>query len=290
MPCLSRRWLVLCVSMLCGMWSVEGVRGQSLQTVSGWTVRFLETGETASASPLEEGNLWVAVVPVGQSGELVELRSGLRNMPVVWSAFDPVSRVWIGRAASGALETKACAWSERSSWEEGAPLSHAEGGGKFLGRVKQIGGKVLPFALMRVGFPTDCPPVGSPLFGKEGQVMGLYFQNGTTRNEGYALPAAAVLRVKRDLVASKRLKKGWLGLSLKPENGVPQVTKVEAGSPAEKSGIQALDLLLTVGGRQVNDYADAVDAFFYLSPGVPTRMKFLRGVQEWEVTVTPTER
>jgi len=59
-------------------------------------------------------------------------------------------------------------------------------------------------------------------------------------------------------------------------------------SPAASAGVQPGDLLLSIGARQITDYADAVNAFFYVIPGQPVTAKLLRGVEQLEVTLTPT--
>jgi hypothetical protein len=43
-----------------------------------------------------------------------------------------------------------------------------------------------------------------------------------------------------------------------------------------------------VGSRQISDYADAANAFFYLIPGQAVRVKLLRGVDQLDFTLTPT--
>jgi S1-C subfamily serine protease len=79
-------------------------------------------------------------------------------------------------------------------------------------------------------------------------------------------------------------------LILRPDAAVPQVTRVQAGSPAAKAGVVPGDVLLEVGPRRLADYADAVNAFYFLRPGVGTPLRLKRGNQELQLTLTPEAR
>ena len=65
--------------------------------------------------------------------------------------------------------------------------------------------------------------------------------------------------------------------------------RVLPDSPAEAAGIKPNDVLLSIGPRQIKDYADAANAFFYLIPGEPVKVRVLRGVDPLEFTLTPTK-
>jgi hypothetical protein len=56
------------------------------------------------------------------------------------------------------------------------------------------------------------------------------------------------------------------------------------------AGVKTGDVLLQVGPRRLGEYADAVNAFFFLRPGVATPVKLKRGDQEVVVSLTPVER
>jgi S1-C subfamily serine protease len=119
-------------------------------------------------------------------------------------------------------------------------------------------------------------------------VAAIVFQESGSGNTGFAIPAEAVHRVQRDVCGGGRLVRGWLGLSLRAENQSPQIVRVLPNSPAAAVGIRPADVLVSVGSRQISDYADAANAFFYLIPGQAVRVKLLRGVDQLEFTLTPT--
>ena len=67
----------------------------------------------------------------------------------------------------------------------------------------------------------------------------------------------------------------------------PIIESVRPGSPAQKAGLQNGDVILSIGIRKVSDYAEVVDAFFYLIAGKPQVFKVLRGTEVKDITVTP---
>jgi S1-C subfamily serine protease len=155
------------------------------------------------------------------------------------------------------------------------------------GWVKQIGGKVLPLALMQVNFDQAVPPPGAPILDQQGKIVGIVFQGTNSGNAGYAIPAEAVHRVGRDVCNGGRLMRGWLGLSLNSESRSPRVLRVLPDSPAAEAGVLPGDVLLAVGSRQIADYVDVANAFFYLMPHETTQVRLLRGGKPLDFSITP---
>jgi S1-C subfamily serine protease len=154
------------------------------------------------------------------------------------------------------------------------------------GWVKQVGGKVLPLALLQVNFDAAVPPPGTPLMDAGNRVAAVVFQSVGGRT-CYAIPAEAVHRVRRDISESGGLKRGWLGLALDPASRIPRVLRVLPDSPASKAGVLTGDVLSGVGSRPVTEYADAVNAFFYLVPGEAVQVRLMRASQAYEMSLTP---
>jgi S1-C subfamily serine protease len=63
--------------------------------------------------------------------------------------------------------------------------------------------------------------------------------------------------------------------------------RVLAQSPAAEAGVVPGDVLLAVGSRQITDYADAANAFFYLVPAQATQVKLMRGGKPLVFSITP---
>ena len=238
------------------------------------------------AVPVEDGTLLVAVVLSGADASQPVLKSGAETVPVKVIGHDPVSRLCFLRpelpVATGKL-----AWERKTPATPGIELLSGSLRARTSGWVKQVGTKVLPLSLLRVNFDGPVPSPGAPLLTARGQLAGIVFQPVSGANSAYALPVEALHRVRRDVLKSGDLVRGWLGLSLRAEISTPQVTRVAAGSPAQKVGIHANDVILQIGDRAVADYADSANAFFYLIPGEPVKIRLLRGADSIEVMVIP---
>lgn len=268
--------------------------GQAVTIAPRWQVSYPpaangRASESTAVPVPGESNL-VAVVLAGADAFNPTVRLGNRLVPVQVIGHDPVSRLGFFKV-EGSLAPKNVAWLQDSGGGTSTGLQAMAPDGpvkcRTAGWVKQVGGKILPLALLRVNFERAVPPPGTPLLDSEGRVAGIVFQSSGTGNTGYAIPAEAVHRVRQDVCNGGRLVRGWLGLSLRAETQSPQIVRVLPGSPAAAVGIRPADVLLTIGTRQISDYADAANAFFYLIPGQPVRVKLLRGVDQLEFTLTP---
>ena len=76
-------------------------------------------------------------------------------------------------------------------------------------------------------------------------------------------------------------------MTLREGAASPSLVRIEPGSPAERAGLLAGDVLLQVGSRKVSDYAEVVDAFYYLVAGEGAVVRVLRGVKVLDVKVVP---
>lgn len=234
--------------------------------------------------------MMVVVVAAGANSTSPTLQTGGRSIPVRMIGHDPVSRLGFIKV-EGNIMPKSMEWAENA--DASATLQAMEPAGpakcRATGWVKQVGGKILPLALLRVNFSHSVPPPGTPLLDDAGRVVAIVFQSSGGGNIGYALPAEAVQRVKQDITKGGQLSRGWLGLALRADSSIPRISRVLPDSPAAAAGIQPNDVLLSIGTRQITEYADAANAFFYLVPGQPVRVKLLRGAEPLEFTLTPTK-
>ena len=110
---------------------------------------------------------------------------------------------------------------------------------------------------------------GGPLFNLKGEVIGVNTaiiapgQSGSI-GIGFAIPANAASNVINQLMKFGETKRGWLGVRIqevtkeiadveklkKPEGAL--VASVGKGSPAEKAGIKAGDIILEFDGKKIN--------------------------------------
>jgi len=246
----------------------------------------------STAVPVNGDSLMVVVMAAGVDPLSPKLQLGNRAIPAKVVGHDPVSRLEFIRV-EGTVLPKAMEWVEDAGASSSATLQSMEFGGpvkcRSAGWVKQVGGKILPLALLRVNFSRAVPPPGTPLVDDAGRVVAIVFQSSGSGNVGYAIPAEAVHRVRQDISDDGQLTRGWLGLALRAESRIPQISRVLPDSPAAAAGIKPNDVLLSIGSRQITEYADAANAFFYLIPGQPVRVRLLRGVEQLEFTLTPTK-
>lgn len=270
--------------------------GQPVATPPHWQVNFPaaakgQAGES-TAVPISADQIMVVVVPAGADAANPTLQVGGRSVPLKVIGYDPVSRLEFIKL-QGSDTPAAVEWVMEVGQNSNAFLYSSEAAGpvkcRSAGWVKQVGGKILPLALLRVSFSQVVPPPGTPLMDNDGRVVGIVFQNSGSDNIGYAIPAEAVRRVQQDISDNGHLIRGWLGLTLSAEAKIPKVIRVLPDSPAAAVGIKPNDLLLSIDSRQVTDYPDAANAFFYLIPGQSVRVRLLRNVEQLEFTLTPVK-
>jgi S1-C subfamily serine protease len=259
-----------------------------------WSVNFQSSSDTpgSGAATLPSGDDTMVVTVAGQGGDLTKSAVQLGGRPVVAKlvGFDSVSRLCFFKPVK-ADQAKAQIWLSRAPEKPGTPLNALTKEGPVSGRstgwVKRVGDKVLPLALMRLEFDGRVPMPGTPLTDESGRVAAIVFQKGDTENSVYAIPAEAVYRVLRDIRKGGGLIRGWLGVSLKVENETPKIVRVLPDSPAAEAGIREGDLISRIAGRNIVDYADVANAFFYIVPGEPLSVTIKRGGELLDFTLIP---
>ncbi len=275
---------------------VSASLAQPVVVAPRWQVNFPaaangQVGESTAVA-MSGDAMMVVVVAAGADARNPKLLLGSRPIPVKLIGNDPVSRLAFIKV-DGEVMPKPMEWVLEVGASANATLQSLEAAGpvkcRATGWVKQVGGKILPLALLRVNFSLAVPPPGTPLVDAAGRVVGIVFQSAGTGTTGYAIPAEAVHRVWQDLANGGPLSRGWLGLALRAESQTPQVIRVLPDSPAAAAGVQANDVIVSIGSRQITNYADAANAFFYLTPGQPVRVKLRRDVEQLEFTLTPAK-
>ncbi len=275
MLCSPRRCLAALVMLVCLPITVN-------QAAAQWTARF--PGGESVAFPVDDGRYFVTVALPGQDAGAGRLLTDGRPGEAT-PHLDPVSRLVIFRSAGPAAPPLAMRAATPPG--DGFPVEVRGGArGTTAGWVRQVGGKVLPLALLKIDYQGKAPAPGQPLLDVSGRLVAVAYESSGERS-GYALPVEVVHRALDGIKRDGRVLRARLGLSLKPGAPVPQVLRVLEGSPAGRAGVKVSDVLLEVGGRKVGDYADAVNAFYFLRPAVTVRIKVRRGDGEVVLVVTP---
>ena len=139
---------------------------------------------------------------------------------------------------------------------------------------------------------------GAAVADVEGQLLGLVV-SGLGRSRRMVLPSETLERTAKELPASGRVRRGYLGVGTQPvrlptslrsvsgrEHGL-LVVAVEAGSPADAAGLTFGDVLLQLGPTPTTDVHDLLGTLAEARIGEALSVQLLRAgaVQERSVTV-----
>ena len=104
---------------------------------------------------------------------------------------------------------------------------------------------------------------GGPLVNLEGEVVGVN-SIAAGRGIGFTIPIETALKVKKNLMESGQIERAWLGITFQPltrqlsrywglgTQGGAIVSAVLDGSPAEKGGLKAGDIITEIEGEEVD--------------------------------------
>ena len=146
---------------------------------------------------------------------------------------------------------------------------------------------------------------GGPLINMRGEVVGInsqiYSRSGGFMGISFAIPMDEAMRVSEQLRSSGRVSRGRIGvqiaavskevaesIGLAKAQGV-LVRGVEEGSPAEKAGVEAGDIIIRFDGRAVEKPADLPRAVGNTKPGSSVNMTVFRRGMNKELKVTVAE-
>lgn len=145
---------------------------------------------------------------------------------------------------------------------------------------------------------------GGPLVNSHGEVIGIntaIVSGGLTGGNvgiGFAIPVNRVKTVVKRLLEQGSFKRGYLGVAMrnltpelrdefKAQEGV-LIESVEQGTPADKAGIQAGDVIVEVDGKPVQNDVALRDAISEKNPGDRVRIKLIREGKPMTVEATLT--
>lgn len=145
---------------------------------------------------------------------------------------------------------------------------------------------------------------GGALLDSRGRVVGINTAIiAMAQGIGFAIPVNTAQWVLTQLLTHGRVVRGWLGIAgrerpldrrvirafdLKTERGV-EVTNVERGTPADKTGLRDNDIIVALASRPVTSIADLQRILGEIPVGEPVAMEILRRVRTMVLEVTPTE-
>jgi serine protease Do len=139
---------------------------------------------------------------------------------------------------------------------------------------------------------------GGPLVNLQGEIVGV---NEISMGLAGAIPADLAKEVAQAIIREGRVRRSWIGLEVQPllksgalERGALVGGTIE-GSPAARAGFESGDLLLRLGGHDVNvRFAEEIPPFnqmvMRLASGRAVEAVVKRGGVEKKLSITPEDR
>ena len=151
---------------------------------------------------------------------------------------------------------------------------------------------------------------GGPTFDVDGNVIGvntaIFSPSGGSVGIAFDIPAETVKVVVAQLKDHGAVTRGWIGVQIQPVTaeiaeslGLKNahgalVAEPQSGSPAQKAGIKAGDVIVSVNGEAVVDARNLARRISAMAPGTSVKLGIIRGGKEDTLTLTlgelPKER
>jgi len=144
---------------------------------------------------------------------------------------------------------------------------------------------------------------GGPLFNLKGEVVGInsqiYSRSGGSMGLSFSIPIDVAIDISNQLKAGGKIARGWLGIAIqeinkeladsfgmKNTNGA-LIAGIEKGGPADKSGLEAGDVILKFDGKTITSSSDLPRVVAAVKPGKTVPADVLRkgSVKTLSVTV-----
>lgn len=146
---------------------------------------------------------------------------------------------------------------------------------------------------------------GGPLFNLKGEVVGInsqiYSRSGGSMGLSFSIPIDVAIDISNQLKAGGKIARGWLGIAIqeiskeladsfgmKNTNGA-LVAGVEKGSPADKSGLEAGDVILKFDGKAIAASSDLPRVVAAVKPGKTVSADVLRKGSVKAISITVGE-
>jgi len=146
---------------------------------------------------------------------------------------------------------------------------------------------------------------GGPLFNLKGEVVGInsmiYSRTGGYMGLSFAIPIDIAMNTVAQLKEKGRVTRGRIGVQITevskeaaesfglPKPGGALVNSVEKGGPADKSGIEAGDIIVKVDGREVKTSAELPRIITVVKPGTKVTLTVWRKGAQRDIAVTVAE-
>ncbi|MGJ8637959.1 MAG: S1C family serine protease [Opitutaceae bacterium] len=167
--------------------------------------------------------------------------------------------------------------------------------GIFTGAEKKLGNKIFPTEYYRTSISVEAGQGGCPILDINGRFIGMTVASVPDLDASYCLPAAALVRVRDDLLFSGHIIHSWMGFEVKSrlnldDSHAVTLSSVIEGAPAEEAGLLEGDELLSIGGRPINTVEDVPGAIFFTRANQFASIAVLRGEEKLEFSVKTLPR
>jgi serine protease Do len=155
---------------------------------------------------------------------------------------------------------------------------------------------------LQIDAPVNKGNSGGPTFDTEGNVVGvntaIFSPSGGSVGIAFAIPAATVDSVVKQLKDKGSVTRGWIGVQIQPVTkdiadslGLKStdgalVAEPQAGSPAVAAGIKAGDVITAVDGEKIGNARELARRIGTMAPGKSVKLTVLQGGAEKTVSVT----
>jgi len=143
---------------------------------------------------------------------------------------------------------------------------------------------------------------GGPTFDMDGNVIGvntaIFSPSGGNVGIAFDIPADTVKSVVEQLRDRGTVTRGWIGVQIQPVTAEiaenlnlknargALVAEPQAGSPAQRAGIKAGDVIVSVNGETVDDARSLARRIGALAPGTSVKLGLIRNGREDNITLT----
>jgi len=155
---------------------------------------------------------------------------------------------------------------------------------------------------IQIDAPVNKGNSGGPTFDTDGNVIGvntaIFSPSGGSVGIAFAIPSDTVSTVVAQLKEHGAVTRGWIGVQIQPVTqdiadslGLKKaegalVAEPQANSPAQKAGIEAGDVIISVDGKEVKDARDLAKRIGAMAPKASVKLTVLHKGSEKAVTLT----
>lgn len=144
---------------------------------------------------------------------------------------------------------------------------------------------------------------GGPLINIYGEVVGInrmiYSKSGGYMGIGFAIPINNARTILEQLKKHKKIKRGYIGVSLNPQQaadakGQPVkgalVEEVLADGPAARGGLKPGDLIVRIEGKETSTFREVINTVGQMTAGTKVKVTVFREGREVNLFITLSER